>query len=125
MRLRDALSLLQCQTPEAFYVEYNAAHQYLGEALQRMAPLPPHPPSLRPLLQNLWLGKGATTSPLHYDDYENLLSQVRGLVEAYESGGNTDISVQTDAPVVPAEEYLYQATLAERFGATTFSCASV
>ena len=78
MRLRDALSLLQCQTPEAFYVEYNAAHQYLGEALQRMAPLPPHPPSLRPLLQNLWLGKGATTSPLHYDDYENLLSQVRG-----------------------------------------------
>ena len=71
------LALLQHATPESFYVEYNAAHQYLGDRLQAMAPLPPHPPSLRPLLQNLWLGKGATTSPLHYDDYENLLTQVR------------------------------------------------
>ena len=76
MRLRDVMALLQHPTPEAFYVEYNAAHQYLGDRLQAMAPLPPHPPSLRPLLQNLWLGKGATTSPLHYDDYENLLTQV-------------------------------------------------
>lgn len=33
---------------------------------------------LRPLLTNLWLGKGATTSPLHYDEYENLLCQVSG-----------------------------------------------
>ena len=75
MRLRDVMALLKNPTPEAFYVEYNAAHQYLGERLQAIAPLPPHPPSLRPLLQNLWLGKGATTSPLHYDDYENLLTQ--------------------------------------------------
>ena len=45
---------------------------------------------------------------------------MRGLVEAFESGGNTNISVQTDASVVPAEEFIYQATLAERFGCTTW-----
>ena len=78
MRLADLLTLLRAPTAEAFYCEYNAMHQYGGAALQAMAPLPPHPRAMRPLLANLWLGKGATTSPLHYDDYENLLSQVHG-----------------------------------------------
>ncbi len=46
---------------------------------------------------------------------------MRGLVEAYESAGNIDISVQTDASVIPQEEYIYQATLAERLGCSTWT----
>ena len=68
----------RARTAEAFYCEYNAMHQYGGKALQQMAPLPPHVRAMRPLLANLWLGRGATTSPLHYDEYENLLCQVAG-----------------------------------------------
>ena len=68
------------------------------------------------------IGAALNVGPRNIDFSFNGKAQVRGLVEAYESGGNTDISVQTDAPVVPAEEYLYQATLAERFGATTWTC---
>ena len=81
MRLRDLLALLRRRTPESFYLEYNALHQYLGADLRRMVPLPPQAAHLRPLLTNLWLGKGSTTSPLHYDEYENLLSQVSGTKE--------------------------------------------
>lgn len=68
------------------------------------------------------LNAALNVGPRNIDFSFNGKAQVRGLVEAYESGGNEDISVQTDAPVVPAEEYLYQATLAERFGATTWTC---
>lgn len=78
LRLRDLLALLRQQTPESFYVEYNALHQYLGESL---APLPAHAAELRHLLTNVWLGRGATTSPLHYDEYENLLTQLVGTKE--------------------------------------------
>jgi len=60
--------------------------------------------------------------PRNFDFSFNGKAQVRGLVEAFESAGNTDISVQTDAPVVPAEEFIFQATLAERFGAGTWTC---
>ena len=44
----------------------------------------------------------------------------QGLVEAYESSGNTDISVQTDAQVIPQEDYVFQASMAERYGCSTW-----
>jgi len=81
MLLRHYLWLLEQPTAEAFYLEYNALHQYLGERMRRLAPIPPQARWMRPLLTNLWLGRGATTSPLHYDEYENLLSQVAGTKE--------------------------------------------
>ncbi len=65
-------------------------------------------------------GAGLNVGPRNFDFNFNGKAQVRGLVEAYETAGNTDISVQTDASVVPAEEFIYQATLGERFGCSTW-----
>jgi imidazolonepropionase-like amidohydrolase len=59
--------------------------------------------------------------PRNFDFSVAKNAQVRGLVEAYESAGNIDISVQTDASVIPQEEYIYQATLAERLGCSTWT----
>ena len=59
--------------------------------------------------------------PRNFDYNVSRNAQFRGLVEAYESAGNTDISVQTDAGVIPQEEFVYQATLAERLGCTTWT----
>ncbi|MCX8266092.1 MAG: amidohydrolase family protein [Planctomycetota bacterium] len=58
--------------------------------------------------------------PRNFDFSVAKNAQIRGLVEAYESAGNTDISIQTDASVIPQEEYVYQATLAERLGCSTW-----
>lgn len=58
--------------------------------------------------------------PRNFDYSFNQEQRFRGLVEAYESAGNTDISVQTDAGVIPQEEFVYQATLAERLGCSTW-----
>jgi imidazolonepropionase-like amidohydrolase len=58
--------------------------------------------------------------PRNFDYSFNKEQRFRGLVEAYESAGNTDISVQTDAGVIPQEEFVYQATLAERLGCSTW-----
>lgn len=66
-------------------------------------------------------GAALNIGPRNFDFSFNGQAQVRGLVEAFEASGNTDISVQTDAPVVPAEEFIYQATLAERLGCSTWT----
>jgi imidazolonepropionase-like amidohydrolase len=58
--------------------------------------------------------------PRNFDYSFNQEQRFRGLVEAYESAGNTDISVQTDAGVIPQEEFVYQATLAERLGCSAW-----
>lgn len=76
---------------ETFYLEYSALHQYLGKEFLNLIPLPKfieekHPSVsarakehlLTPLLSNVWIGSKPTVSPLHYDDYENLLCQIRG-----------------------------------------------
>ncbi|CAN0160535.1 unnamed protein product [Pylaiella littoralis] len=68
---------------ESFYLEYLALHQYLGDSLAEMVPLPAAvaESGLELLLTNFWVGKGGTTAVLHYDDYENLLCQLRGTKE--------------------------------------------
>ena len=58
--------------------------------------------------------------PRNFDFSFNGRARFTGLVQAYEAAGNTDLSVQTDAPVVPQEEFLYQASLAERLGCSTW-----
>ncbi|MBC8404159.1 MAG: hypothetical protein H8E15_02950, partial [Planctomycetes bacterium] len=65
-------------------------------------------------------GVSLNIGPRNFDFSFNARGQVRGLVEAYETAGNANISVQTDASVVPAEEFIYQATLGERFGCSTW-----
>eukprot|EP01041_Mallomonas_annulata_P001215 gene1215-2365_t len=89
---------------ETFYMEYVALHQYLGEEFSRLVPMPPWVRTttdtdwrrqtqnssnsdsdsnmeMDHLLTNVWIGSKPTVSPLHYDDYENLLCQIRGRKE--------------------------------------------
>ena len=76
---------------ETFYIEYLSLQQYLGATFtDRVLPLPPQLapllstrendlPPLQFLVSNLWMAHQSTTvSPLHYDDYENLLFQLEG-----------------------------------------------
>jgi len=66
-------------------------------------------------------GAALNVGPRNFDFSFNAASRFQGLVHAYELSGNEDISVQTDSPVVPQEEFLYQATLAERLGCSTWT----
>ena len=90
---------------ETFYLEYLSVTQYLGKSFTEMINLPTilqqnlqernvtdaqlstlenkihNNKRLEPVLTNIWMGKGNTTSPLHYDDYENFLCQIRGQKE--------------------------------------------
>ena len=66
-------------------------------------------------------GAALNVGPRNFDFSFNQQARVQGLVEAFESSGNTDISIQTDAPVIPQEEFIYQATLAERLGCSTWT----
>jgi tetratricopeptide (TPR) repeat protein len=70
---------------ETFYLEYLALHQYLGPKFAALIPMPEALASangtLEHLVTNLWAGSKPTTSPLHYDDYENMLCQIRGRKE--------------------------------------------
>jgi tetratricopeptide (TPR) repeat protein len=81
MRFRDYVALMRSDAPETFYVEYLDVSQYLGEGVSEMAPLPEPAAELEELdllLTNLWLSRGGTTAVLHYDDYCNILAQIRG-----------------------------------------------
>ncbi|CAM9161568.1 unnamed protein product [Ascophyllum nodosum] len=80
----DFVRLLRTEDiAETFYLEYLAVHQYLGGLLQEMIQLPDavSESGLELLLVNLWASKGGTTAVLHYDDYENILCQIRGTKE--------------------------------------------
>lgn len=101
MRFRDFLYLVKSSaTRETFYLEYLALNQYLGKQFLDLIPFPesllsyiggiPRNSSsdgrggagmLEHLVTNLWIGSKPTTSPLHYDDYENFLCQISGYKE--------------------------------------------
>ena len=66
-------------------------------------------------------GVPLNVGPRNFDFSFNAMARVQGLVEGYTSTGNTDISVQTDSPVIPQEDYLLQAAMAERLGAPTWA----
>jgi len=67
------------------------------------------------------VGTPLNVGPRNFDFNFNAMARIQGLVEGYESTGNTDISVQTDSPVIPQEDYLLQAAMAERLGASTWT----
>jgi len=85
MYLSDFLHLVHAETKEAYYLEYLALHQYLGNPFLDFIPFPPEidprEETLKHLVTNLWIGGKPTTSPLHYDDYENFLCQIVGRKE--------------------------------------------
>ncbi|KAG5181498.1 cupin-like domain-containing protein [Tribonema minus] len=83
MRFGDFATLMRANLTETFYIEYLAVHQYLGKAATDMMPLPAAATDsgLELVLTNLWMSKGGTTEVLHYDEYENLLCQLRGTKE--------------------------------------------
>lgn len=65
-------------------------------------------------------GAGLNVGPRNYDFSFGGDKRFTGLVDAYERAGARDMSVQTDAGVVPQEEFIFQATLAERLGCSTW-----
>ena len=65
-------------------------------------------------------GASLNIGPRNYDFGFAGDKKFTGLVAAYEKAGNRDMSVQTDAGVVPQEEFIYQASLAERLGCSTW-----
>jgi len=84
MLFGDVLKLMsQSNNKETFYLEYLALHQYLGQEFLNLIPIPAQVNStdLKHLVTNLWIGSTPTISPLHYDDYENLLCQIKGQKE--------------------------------------------
>ena len=84
MLFGDVMKLMsRSNNKETFYLEYLALNQYLGQDFLNMIPIPGHVNStnLKHLVTNLWIGSTPTVSPLHYDDYENLLCQIKGQKE--------------------------------------------
>jgi hypothetical protein len=83
MTMSDFLMLSkQPSMKEVFYLEYSALHQYL-ESFQHYMPTPEiiQDVNLTSLVSNIWIGTKPTSSPLHYDDYENFLCQLKGQKE--------------------------------------------
>lgn len=66
-------------------------------------------------------GAALNVGPRNYEFYTTYAKRFQGLVQAYEDAGSDSISVQTDASVVPQEEFIYQASLAERLGCSTWA----
>ncbi len=65
-------------------------------------------------------GASLNIGPRNYDFSFGAAKRFTGLVASYENAGARDMSVQTDAGVVPQEEFFFQATLAERLGCSAW-----
>eukprot|EP01035_Chromulina_nebulosa_P018377 gene18377-24075_t len=81
MLLSDYFKLLNNNISETFYIEYCSLHQYLGNSgMNNYIKIPDviSNSELDHLVTNIWIGGHPTTSPLHYDDYENFLYQIKG-----------------------------------------------
>lgn len=85
MLFGDVLKLMpMSNNKETFYLEYLALNQYLGYEFLNLIPIPAQvnaTTDLKHLVTNLWIGSTPTISPLHYDDYENFLCQIKGQKE--------------------------------------------
>eukprot|EP01036_Dinobryon_divergens_P026831 gene26831-35523_t len=66
---------------ETFYLEYLALHIPMPDWLQENLKSVNNSSILDHLVTNVWIGGRPTTSPLHYDDYENFLCQIVGKKE--------------------------------------------
>jgi jumonji domain-containing protein 7 len=82
-KLKSTKAKAKPKPMETFYLEYLSLYQYLGQPFLDLIPMPAavNTSSLTHLVTNLWIGNKPTISPLHYDDYENLLCQIQGTKE--------------------------------------------
>lgn len=67
-------------TQEEYYVGNKLMSLYFPDLLADIVPPPYFEPhrAVKNFATNIWIGRGNNIAPLHYDRYQNLLTQVRG-----------------------------------------------
>ena len=71
------MELLYSNMTSSFYLEYAQIQSTLPEMMSDIAPLP-WADFFYTELSNVWLGNGKSLAKLHFDPFDNLLSQIAG-----------------------------------------------